>query len=618
MANPEARENLKDALTAISGGNYAQAELYLKFAVKKWPEQCDLTRALVYAHTQTQTRPATEGEIASICSSLATFDQLIGAIDSDLTERYPVLTWNMPLLEIPFQLITRGQLRAAHAAALIEQRRYDEARTEIDAARREKVTRPESSTITEVVISTIECLLLYRTARWTDLLDVAAALSSMNTANTEVNTWSAAIGNAFGGSALAHLGNHTAGQPKLISAVESSFPAIASWAALQLGLSYRTAGEEDRAQTAFAAGLQYAALPELMEAVRNDAVTLTVTTPELIAARTSFWDPASEPDREEFARESSKDERDELLRDALAQLDALDGMDNVKEEVHILADELEHARELKLRGVETASKARHMVFKGPPGTGKTTVARLIAQLFYALGLIPKKDVLETSRVNFVAKHVGESTHLTAETVGKALGGVLFIDEAYAIYEGGADGVSASFSKEAITELLRLMENHRDNLIVILAGYAGPMDEFLRGNPGFRSRIPYELTFDTYSADQMWRIFEGMVTAAGWNADPAMEGAFKRAVSEMHARNHKNIVILDELGNARFARNVLERSQRLASRRLKLEGVLSTASTEELVRLKAEDVLKAMSMILTEQGLHGLVNSVSMDLASAGA
>jgi type VII secretion ATPase EccA len=611
-----ARERLQDAFGAIESGNFSQAEYYLRFAAKKWPDQCDLHRTLTLAQTRLQNRNAAGDEIAAIRNTLNTYDELITSLRSGLAESEPTLCWDLPLIPIPFNLVTRGQIRAAHAGGLIEEGRYDDARDELDAARREPVTRPTNNAVNAVVIDVVECLLHFRTARWNDLLEAAAPLVTAGVNDDAgVKEWSTAIGNAFSGVALAHLGRHEAGQQRLISAVDSRLPQIAPRAALQLGLSHRATGDEGEAQRVFAIGLQHAAMPELMDASRRVDITIRTSTPELIAARTSFWDPATEPDAAEFHHQTSQGERDELLKDARAQLEALDGMDNVKRQVQILAAELAHAAELKRRGVTATTKSRHMVFKGPPGTGKTTVARIIAQIFYAMGLIPRNYLEETSSADFVANYVGQSATLTQETFAKAVGGVLFIDEAYALHIDSSSN-DQTFGKEAITELLRLMENHRDDIVVILAGYADKMDDFMRVNPGFRSRVPHEMYFDTYSADQMWRIFTGMAESESYSVDPAVEDVFKKVAADMHSENSKGIRILDEAGNARFARNVFEQAQGLASVRL-FSADLSAVSTADLLSLTAEDITGAMAGILDNYGLQGVIDAMAAYRPAAG-
>lgn len=616
-----ARERLQDAFASIGSGNFSQAEYYLRFATKKWPDQCDLHRTLVLTQTRLQNRNATGDEITAVRNTLDTYDELIRPLNGNIPEGLPILDgrptlkWNLPLIATDLHLVTRGQIRAGYAGGLIEEGRFDAARDELDAARREPVTRPANNDVNAVVIDVVECLLYFRTARWNDLLEAAAPLVATGVTDKDVKTWSIAAGNAFSGAALTHLGGHEAGQQRLASAVDSQIPGIASWAALQLGLSYRAAGDEDKAQRVFAIGLQSSTLPELMDASRNTAVTMRTSTPELIAARTSFWDPATEPDAVEFHHQTSQGERDELLKDARAQLEALDGMDNVKRQVQILAAELAHAAELKRRGVTAATKSRHMVFKGPPGTGKTTVARIIAQIFYAMGLIPRNYLEETSSVDFVANYVGQSATLTQETFAKALGGVLFIDEAYALHIDSSSN-DQTFGKEAITELLRLMENHRDDIVVILAGYADKMDDFMRVNPGFRSRVPHEMYFDTYSADQMWRIFTGMAESESYSVDPTVEDVFKRVAANMHSENSKGIRILDEAGNARFARNVFEQAQGLASVRL-FSADLSAVSTADLLSLTAEDITGAMAGILDNYGLQGVIDAMAAYRPAAG-
>ena len=185
------------------------------------------------------------------------------------------------------------------------------------------------------------------------------------------------------------------------------------------------------------------------------------------------------------------------VEDAMAELDAMIGLTPVKEQVRSIAASIEAARRRTVAGISTERPMRHFVFLGPPGTGKTTVARVLAKIFYAFGLLQTPEVIEAHRADLVGEYLGATAIKTNELVDSALGGVLFIDEAYSLVNEG-DGQADRFGQEAVQALLKRAEDNRDNLIIILAGYEKQMESFLSSNPGMASRFATRLKFPSYS------------------------------------------------------------------------------------------------------------------------
>jgi SpoVK/Ycf46/Vps4 family AAA+-type ATPase len=223
--------------------------------------------------------------------------------------------------------------------------------------------------------------------------------------------------------------------------------------------------------------------------------------------------------------------------------------------------------------------ALHLVFTGNPGTGKTTVARLLSEIYRAVGLLPKGHLVETDRSGLVAGFVGQTALKTSEVVSRALGGVLFIDEAYALARN-RDGEGDAFGIEAIDTLLKLMEDNRDELVVIVAGYSAPMEQFLESNPGMRSRFTRYFHFEDYSPVEMFQIFESMAIGAGYNlSDDArvkVAQLFKTAYEQRDT----------SFGNARLVRTVFEEACLRLSDRL---GSDVAITREELTIIQANDV-----------------------------
>ena len=272
------------------------------------------------------------------------------------------------------------------------------------------------------------------------------------------------------------------------------------------------------------------------------------------------------------------------VESALAELDALVGLEPVKRQVHEIAAQLRVARLRDRQGLASHAPARHFVFTGPPGTGKTTVARILGRIFSALGLLVRPEVVEAHRADLVGEHLGSTAIKTNKLIDSALGGVLFIDEAYALYNRGYSGGDA-FGSEAVATLLKRAEDDRDRLVIVLAGYTEDMLQFLQSNPGLQSRFSVRIGFPTYSADELTGIAESIAAQAGdsfaADARPVLEQIFSDACGQGR---------IDELGNGRFARSLFERA--CASRDLRVAGIGDDATTQELTTVTASDLLAA--------------------------
>ena len=297
-------------------------------------------------------------------------------------------------------------------------------------------------------------------------------------------------------------------------------------------------------------------------------------------------DPAAKTETAPKAEEEAKEEPEEKLEDILSELHSYIGLDGIKTEVDNLVNMVRVHQMRKAHDLPTVDMSLHMVFSGNPGTGKTMIARVMARIYKCLGILSKGQLVEVDRSGLVAGYVGQTAGKTMEVVNKALGGVLFIDEAYALtyHKEGND-----FGQEAVDTLLKAMEDHRDDLVVIVAGYDGLMDEFITSNPGLESRFNRYLHFADYTTEEMMDIFKLRCKQGGYQLD---EDAEDEVLDFINAQNTDPITF----GNARGIRNLFEQVLIAQSNRIIKETEAGVEMTrEKLMQLSAEDITEAAKM-----------------------
>nr|WP_238480714.1 AAA family ATPase [Desulforadius tongensis] len=268
------------------------------------------------------------------------------------------------------------------------------------------------------------------------------------------------------------------------------------------------------------------------------------------------------------------------VQEIMAEINKLVGLKSVKKlinELHAFIEiqKLRHREKLAYEPM-----VLHMVFKGNPGTGKTTMARLLGQLFKEMGVLNKGHIIEVERADLVGEYIGHTAKRTRDQIKKALGGILFIDEAYSLARGG----DKDFGKEAIDCMVKAMEDYKDNLIIILAGYKHEMECFIETNPGLRSRFPIHITFPDYTIQELMEIAKVMLDERQYKLT-ADAKAQLRTLIKNRASQHMNS------GNARMVRNLIERAMRLQAVRL-LNMNLPKISREDLMTITVEDVINA--------------------------
>ncbi len=264
------------------------------------------------------------------------------------------------------------------------------------------------------------------------------------------------------------------------------------------------------------------------------------------------------------------------LEAMLKELNSLTGLRQVKDEVTGLVNLIKVRQMRKARGIKSPPLSLHLVFSGNPGTGKTTVARLLGRIFQALGLLSKGHLVEVDRAGLVAGYVGQTALKVKEVLERSMGGVLFIDEAYAL----ATGRDEDFGKEAVDTLLKAMEDHRDDFAVIVAGYSDRMQSFLDMNPGLRSRFNKFIHFADYSARELCEIFDGICRFSGYTYTPA----FAEKIHELLALKHK--LREKDFANARTARNIFEQLVTAHSNRVAGYG---NPTQEQLITFHVDDL-----------------------------
>ena len=260
-----------------------------------------------------------------------------------------------------------------------------------------------------------------------------------------------------------------------------------------------------------------------------------------------------------------------LQGDPYKELDELIGLTQVKDEVHSLANFVKLQKQREKQGLKTPKMSYHLVFTGSPGTGKTTVARIVARIYKDLGVLKKGHTVETDRSGLVANYVGQTATKTNAIVDSALNGVLFIDEAYALVP---QNPSQDYGQEAISTLLKRMEDDRDKLVVIIAGYTNEMKRFIDSNPGLQSRFNRYINFPDYTSAELTDIFKMYMKKNQYTLAPDAESYLKERFDYVVAHKDRNF------GNARFARNVFEKSiQQQANRLAEQTNLTKTQLTE---------------------------------------
>lgn len=498
-------------------------------------------------------------------------------------------------LYLDYPLSTKTEMWLAYAASMIAAKDFDEAEQVLDKLAQ---TTTAADGDTAEICAYIRGVLHFTTQRWPDVL------TALSKSGSFTDSYISAGADLMVGSACAQMGLFGEGIRRLDRAIEGPVPGARRAAEFCKGLTLREMGEDQEARVIFER--IYSEDPGFeanAAALADPKYRLVVTSKEVVDSRTDRWDPASVPSAEDLLADDLSERGNEYLQAAQQELERQIGLSEVKLQVAKLKSAAMLAKVRGDKGLSSAARSLHLAFTGPPGTGKTTIARVVAQTYCGLGLLRTPNIVEAKRHDFVGQHLGSTAIKTTALIDSAMDGVLFIDEAYTLIQTGLSGGDA-FGREAVDTLLARMENDRDRLVVIIAGYDAEIDRFLASNDGLASRFTKRIRFGSYGPHELGDI--GKLVARTRDSELS-EAAYEELVAACTTLCQSEALDstgqlrpgIDLAGNGRFVRNVIEAAEEEREYRLsEIHGMnLSDLDEAQLMRIESVDMRAALKQVL---------------------